>query len=88
MELSLALRFDEAMEHAVQSEVRSINCLPLSVKGRILSEAILIYTKDEEKRVVFEKQVRTAYFDFLPVIRNYRQIYRQKLKTDSHHGIH
>ena len=87
LELSLALRFDEQLNHRVQSEVRILNHLPLTVKGRILGESRLIYSIDEEQRVTFETRVRRAYFDFLPVIHQYRQTYRQKTIAESRHGI-
>jgi predicted nucleotidyltransferase len=87
MELSMALRFDEQLSARVQSEVRILNHLPLSVKGRILGEAELIYSRAEEKRVAFETQVRKSYFDFLPVIRQYRQTYRQRTISELRHGI-
>ncbi len=87
LELSLSLRLDEQLKTSVQSEVRILNHLPLSVKGRILGEAQLIYSRAEEKRVAFETQVRKSYFDFLPVIRQYRKIYRQRTIAESRHGI-
>lgn len=77
LELSLALRIDEELEHSVQSEVRVLNHLPLTVKGSILSNCELIYSRDEDKRVEFEAQVRQAYFDFLPVIRRYQSMYKE-----------
>ena len=79
LELSLALRLDENLGHAVQAEVRTLNYLPLIVKGRILGEAELIYSRAEEKRVEFETQVRQSYFDFLPVIHDYYRAYREKI---------
>ena len=45
LELSLALRIDEKLDHVVQSEVRVLNHLPLVVKGRILGEAELIFSQ-------------------------------------------
>lgn len=78
LELSTALRIDEALEHAVQSEVRILNHLPLAVKGKILSDAELIYSKDEPKRVEFETNVRKAYFDFLPISRMHQKAYMQR----------
>ena len=86
LELSLALRFDEHLNYSAQSEVRILNHLPLSVKGSILGEAELIYSRAEEKRIAFETQVRKAYFDFLPVICNYRRTYRQRTIEESRHG--
>jgi predicted nucleotidyltransferase len=87
LELSLALRVDEQLNHRVQSEVRVLNRLPLTVKGRIIGDSTLIYCIDEEQRVNFESLVRRTYFDFLPVIQHYRQAYRQKAIAESRHGI-
>jgi predicted nucleotidyltransferase len=83
LELSLSLRIDETLGHAVQAEVRILNHLPLTVKGRILGEGELIYSKDEAKRVEFETRVRKAYFDFLPVIQQYQNAYRERVLRDS-----
>jgi len=79
LELSLALRLDEKLDHTVQSEVRILNHLPLVVKGRILEQAELVYSRAEEKRIDFEIRVRKSYFDFLPVIQQYQKAYREKL---------
>jgi predicted nucleotidyltransferase len=78
LELSLALHIDEMLDHTVQSEVRVLNLPPLVVKGRILAEGELIYSRDENTRIEFETQVRKAYFDFLPVIHRYQEAYREK----------
>jgi hypothetical protein len=78
LELSLSLRIDEDLGHIVQSEVRVLNHLPLVVKGRILADGELIYSRAEDKRIEFETQVRKAYFDFLPVIHQYQNAYREK----------
>jgi hypothetical protein len=50
----------------------------LAVKGRILADGELIYSRDEMNRIEFETQVRKAYFDFLPVIRAYQEAYRER----------
>jgi predicted nucleotidyltransferase len=86
LELSLALRIDQDLEHTLQTEVRILSHLPLAVIGSILSEAELIYSRNEDKRIEFETRVRTAYFDFLPVIRQYRKSYRERAVQGS--GIH
>jgi predicted nucleotidyltransferase len=78
LELSLALRIDENLDHVVQSEVRVLNHLPLVVKGRILGDGELIYSRAEDNRIEFETQVRKAYFDFLPVIHAYQEAYRER----------
>ena len=78
LELSVALRIDEDLDHIVQSEVRVLNHLPLVVKGRILGDGELIYSRCEDKRIEYETQVRKAYFDFLPVIHQYQSSYRER----------
>jgi len=78
LELSLSLCSDEKLDHAVQSEVRVLNHLPLVVKGRILGEAELIYSRAEDNRIEFETKIRKAYFDFLPTIRQYQKAYRER----------
>jgi len=87
LELSLAVRLDEKLNHRIQTEVRILNHLPLSVKGRILGEARLIYSIDDEQRVAFETFVRRTYFDFLPVILHHRQAYIKKIVSESQNGI-
>src|SRR5512136_1462191 len=51
LELSLALRIDERLDHTVESEVRVLNVLPLVVKGRILADGELIYSRDAINRI-------------------------------------
>ena len=79
-QLSLALKIDEMLDHHADSEVRALNDLSLTVKGKILLDGKLIYTRNEDKRIQFETQVRLAYFDFLPVIQHYQNIYREKAR--------
>lgn len=87
LELSLSLSIDEKLGHAVQSEVRVLNHLPLVVKGRILADGELIYSRDEINRIEFETQVRKAYFDFLPVIQRYQNAYRERALSVQGNGI-
>ena len=73
LELSLSLVLDEMLNHTIESEVRVINNLPLSVQGDIITSGALIYCRNDVKRVEFETNLRMSYFDFLPSIRRYRQ---------------
>ena len=75
LELSLSLEIDASVGTAIASEVRIINKLPLVILGKIITEGVLIYSRDEVVRVDFETSVRSAYFDFLPVIQNYHRTY-------------
>jgi predicted nucleotidyltransferase len=81
LELSLALEIDKTLDHAVESEVRILNTLPLSVLGEIITNGTLIYSANEEARVEFETSVRAAYFDFLPVLQNYQREYIKHIVT-------
>lgn len=75
LELSLSLEIDEKMKFGVRSEVRISNHLPLMLLGEMITEGTLIYSRDEISRVDFETSVRSAYFDFLPVIQRYNRAY-------------
>jgi uncharacterized protein len=75
LELSISLDIDIYMGGDVVSEVRIINKLPLTMIGEIITEGILIYSRNEVVRVDFETAIRSAYFDFLPVIHNYHRAY-------------
>ena len=73
LELSLSLALDDLLDAAIKSEVRIINYLPLSVQGEIITTGILVFCRNDAKRVEFETNLRMAYFDFLPVIRSFRR---------------
>ncbi|MBW1717855.1 MAG: nucleotidyltransferase domain-containing protein [Deltaproteobacteria bacterium] len=79
LELSLALEIDEKLGSGVACEVRIINNLPLVLTGKIITEGMLIFSRNETIRVDFETSVRSAYFDFLPVVRRYQSIYIQSI---------
>lgn len=42
--------------------------LPLNVRGRVVTEGILLYDSNPVRRVEFETHTRRLYFDFLPFI--------------------
>jgi len=51
------------------AEVRIINDAPLVFRGRVISEGILLYARDEWDRIDFETVTRAEYFDYLPIHR-------------------
>ena len=75
LELSISLEIDSIMGGEVESEVRIINNLPLVITGEIITDGVLIYSRNEVVRVDFETAVRSEYFDFLPVIHRYQRAY-------------
>ncbi|MFW6284083.1 MAG: type VII toxin-antitoxin system MntA family adenylyltransferase antitoxin [Desulfosalsimonas sp.] len=80
IELDLSLALDKALDHKIETEVRALNNLPLTFAGRIITEGLLLYCRDESERVEFEVQIRKKYFDFLPVIEQYHQEYLNKVR--------
>jgi len=81
LELSLSLALDSALNAEVASEIRIINELPLAILGNIVTEGALIYCRDETLRVDFEISVRSAYFDFLPVIHKHNKAYIDRFRS-------
>ena len=73
--IPVKVRKELALKTEVASEIRIINKLPLVILGNIVTEGALIYSVDEILRVDFETSVRSAFFDFLPVIRRYNSEY-------------
>ncbi len=75
IEMDLSLELDTKLGHVIETDVRVINNLPLTFLGQILTEGILIYSRNENARVEFEVGIRKRYFDFMPVIQNYNKAY-------------
>jgi len=75
IELSLSLDFDAILGNTFNVDVRSINNMPLMMKGGIVSEGILLYSRNDPFRVEFETNVRKVYFDFKPYIHRYFKAY-------------
>lgn len=70
----LAVRLSEVLEAygdddpPADLDVRLVDHLPLTLRGRIVTEGVLIFEADAVRRVEFETDTRRAYFDFLPLI--------------------
>ena len=86
------LRFELAMADALSEacglseiDVRVINDAPLTVKGEIVTNGVLLYSGDDAARMKFETSVRSEYFDFLPVARAMRRAF---FKDIAERGIH
>jgi len=85
MEFDIAAEV-EARCKIKEADVRSINSAPLTVKGMILTEGILLYSRDEEFRVDYETHYRKLYFDFLPVATMMRDAFFRQLKEEGLSG--
>ncbi len=68
--LNLMLRVRLDLEEECDSpdiDVRVINDAPLTLQGKVVTDGIPVYVKDERKRIEFETSTRMRYFDYLPV---------------------
>jgi predicted nucleotidyltransferase len=50
-----------------------LNRAPLDLIHRVLRDGVLVYDSDPSSRIRFEVQARSAYFDLLPYLRQYRR---------------
>jgi predicted nucleotidyltransferase len=50
-----------------------LNRAPLDLIHRVLRDGVLVYDGDPSSRIRFEVQARSAYFDLLPYLRQYRR---------------
>jgi predicted nucleotidyltransferase len=87
------LRFELMIEdvlaadcHLSNADVHVINDAPLIVKGQILTDGQLLFSRDEEMRITFETYTRLAYFDFQPVAESLRTAFFDKLLRDGLYG--
>lgn len=87
----LKMEFDIAAEVEArckirEADVRSIDSAPLAVKGAVLTEGILLYSRNEEFRVDYEVYIRKMYFDFLPVAKMMRDAFWGQMKEEGLSG--
>ena len=72
LELALGLALDARLG-GERADVRDLAALPLVLRGRVVTEGALLFSRDEEGRVAFEVAARNEYFDFLPAYRAYQE---------------
>ena len=72
--LDLSLEVEEQCD-LHEADVRNINDGPLLLQGRVATEGILLYGRDEVERVRYETMTRTRYFDHLPIHRRLRDAF-------------
>ena len=65
-----------------EADVRIIDNAPLTFQGDVLTNGILLYSKDEDFRVDFEVSTRKRYFDFLPVIEMMQEAFFESLREE------
>ena len=86
LKLMLSLQVDLAERCGIDNaDVRTINDAPLILKGKVVTEGILLYEGNEQIRIDFEVETMTRYFDYLPV---YREMQETFLATVRERGLH
>jgi len=87
LKLTLRIQLDLADEANISNaDVRIINDAPLVFRGRVVSEGVLVYARDEGERVEFETATRTRYFDYLPVHKRLQDAFFADLRERGLYG--
>ena len=87
--LSLVLRLQlELVDRCniPNADVRIINDAPLVFQGRVVCDGILVYARDEQKRIAFEVDARMRYFDYLPIHRQLQDAFFVDLRERGLYG--
>ncbi len=77
-EAALADRLARALD-VPSVDLVDLDRAPLRLKGRILQEGRLLFSKDDRARVDFEVRMRSEYFDFLPTLELHRDRFLQRV---------
>lgn len=64
----LSARLASELGVSVEIDAHVAQDLPLPVRGRVVTDGILVYERDPVRRVEFETSTRRLYFDFLPLL--------------------
>ena len=70
----------------VNVDVRIINDAPLVLRGRIVTDGVLLYARDEQARIDFETTTRMRYFDYLPIHKRLQKAFFETLRTRGLYG--
>jgi hypothetical protein len=68
------------------ADVRIINDAPLILRGKVVTEGVLVYARDEVQRIAFEPHIRMRYFDDLPIHRMMQRQFFNTLRKRVLHG--
>lgn len=72
---ALPLRLEGDLERALGRRVDLVvlNVAPVDLVHRVLRDGVLVLDRDRSLRIAFEVRARNAYFDLLPILRQYRR---------------
>ncbi len=67
-------------------DVRILNEAPIMVRGEVITNGKLLYSRDEAFRVHYETTTRAAYFDFMPIAVMHREAYFERISERGKDG--
>ncbi len=76
----------DEMCQIANADVRVINEASIVFQGRIVTDGILIYARNDGERVAYESAMRQRYFDFLPIHRELQSAFFDNMKEIGLHG--
>jgi predicted nucleotidyltransferase len=86
--LRLILRVQVALSDRCaidNADVRVIDDAPLVFRGRVVTDGVLVFARDDGQRVAFETTTRMRYFDYLPI---HRRLQAQLFEDIRERGLH
>ena len=87
LKLTLHIQFELAEQCDLSNaDVRIINDAPLVFRGRVVTDGILVYARNENERVEFETSTRLHYFDYQPVHKALQDAYFVDLRERGLYG--
>ena len=63
-----------------------LNKAPLTIQHGVITDAKLLYSKDEDARLSFEERVVDEYMDFRPVLEEYDREFLRQIKEGTAFG--
>ena len=82
LDLELDIEIELANLGFSQADVRVINDAPPQVRGRAVSEGVLLYSVDQSKRKAFETKALAQYHTLQPILREQLGTYVQSALAD------
>lgn len=70
----------------LNADVRIINDAPLVFRGRVVTDGVPVYARDDGERVEFEVTTRMRYFDYLPIHRQLQDAFFADVRKRGLHG--
>lgn len=64
----IAARIAAELRTTVEVDAHVAETLPLPVRGRVVTQGVLVFERDPVRRLRFETDTRRLYFDFLPLL--------------------